>query len=64
MTKRMVLALDNEDGTVAIGPVGTDEAVEELRDMVEELGWTNYGVVPVQSATDFRRTARAQIKAA
>jgi hypothetical protein len=58
MTKRMVLALDNQNSTVAFGPVSTDEQAEELRDLIDELGWTNYGVVPVETPTALRRLVK------
>lgn len=60
MSRRIVLAIDNEGAVVAIGPVATDESVEKIREQIEAAGWENYGVVRHSSVADFR----AELKAA
>lgn len=52
--KRAVLGLDREGNVRAIGPVYTDDAVEKLRDEIDEAGWENHGVVTLDSASAFR----------
>lgn len=57
-TKRLVLAIDDEGAVRGIGPVYTDESVNELRGEVEALGWENYGDVTLDSAAAFRAEVR------
>lgn len=52
--KRAVLGIDDEGNVRAIGPVYTDDAVDALRDEVEDAGWEIHGVVTLDSLSAFR----------
>lgn len=59
LTPRMVLAVDDEGAVVAIGPIGKDETIEQIRDLIEARGWENYGVVTRMSAENFKQDCKA-----
>lgn len=52
MTGRMVLALDDGGGQVAIGPVCTQRSLDELRREITGHGWTVTAVVPHYSRAE------------
>lgn len=58
--KRVVLGIDDEGNVRAIGPVGVDDAVEALRDEVEDAGWEIHGVVTLDSLSAFRTEIRSR----
>jgi hypothetical protein len=55
--RRVVLAQDEQDAPVVVGPVFTDESVDRLREEIEERGWTNLGTAVIYSAAQFRALA-------
>ena len=51
----MVLARDAEQAFAAIGPVGTQEAAEQIREQLRQRGWEYLGTAPVIAAAEFRQ---------
>jgi hypothetical protein len=56
----MVMALDDEGGAVAIGPVVKDESIEKIREQIESRGWTCYGQPRVMSAAEWKRECKKE----
>jgi hypothetical protein len=50
----MVIARNSEGSLVTIGPVETDEAVEQITEQVEDRGWAIEGTAAVIAAAEFR----------
>ena len=55
MDDTMVLARDAEQSFAAIGPVGTPEAVAQIRKQLLDRGWEYLGTAPVVAAAEFRQ---------
>jgi hypothetical protein len=51
----MVLARDEGDSLAAIGPVGTADAVEQIRAQLTGRGWSYLGTAPIIAAAEFRQ---------
>lgn len=52
---REVTALDDKGQTVTIGPVHTDDSLDQLRREVDAYGWTVTGTSIHMSAQQFRQ---------
>lgn len=50
----MIIARNSEGSFVAIGPVETDEAEEQVREQVEDRSWAVEGTAQVIAAAEFR----------
>jgi len=50
---RLVIAIDDDGGRVAIGPVITDRSVDDLCRQVEDYGWHVAEVIPHWSRAQF-----------
>jgi hypothetical protein len=50
----MIIARNNEGSLVAISPVETDEAEEQIKDQVEDRSWAVEGTAVVIAAAEFR----------
>ncbi len=53
MKRRVLLVRDGDGNQMTIGPVGTDQSVDQLRREVTARGWTVLGVVSHYSRADF-----------
>ena len=59
----MVLALDDEGGVVAIGPVVKEASVDRIREEIVARGWEPYGQPRVMSVADWRREIKGATSA-
>jgi hypothetical protein len=50
----MIIARNSEGSFVAIGPVETDEAEEQIKEQVEDRNWAVEGTAVVIAAAEFR----------
>jgi hypothetical protein len=51
--RRVVLAADDQGNTVVVGPVHTDQSLDNLRLKVDGYGWTVQGTARYLSAASF-----------
>jgi hypothetical protein len=51
--RRVLLVRDGDGNQMTIGPVGTDQSVDQLRREITGRGWTVLAVVPHYSRADF-----------
>lgn len=58
MIPRVVLVRLDTEEVIAVGPVGRDESIAELRELAEEHGHTAYGEARRLSVADFRKLMR------
>lgn len=55
MTPRVVLVHLDDGEVIAVGPVGKDETIDQIRNLAEESGHTAYGQARRGSVETFKK---------
>jgi hypothetical protein len=58
MTPRVVLIHLADGEVIAVGPVGKDETIDQIRDLAEDSGHTAYGQARRVSVETFKKMMR------